>query len=248
MKFNVKKIDTNNSVTLSTVCKKQLTAINRFTRFLESYDSMFTESMLRCFMNIKIIGYVNGELVSQAVIEENEYTMFVQISDNTYIVRIEFHHDENTNNEESDNTTDTTDTTESDTTDTTETTESDNTPDCTNDTINNILESIGNKHDSRLETLTKLENLFDTVDRYKNSYMWNTDNGNISAREYKEKRDTIDEFEWYDSGDKYTAEFTVKYTRNNVYAKGIYTKNGKQTTLTAIKNSYNRLLQAVQRE
>jgi hypothetical protein len=98
IKYNVKKIENTNTMatTLSTTCKKQTTAENRFTRFLETYDSCFTETMLKCFMNIKPVGYVNGELISQATIEENEYTMSVQISDNTYIISIEFKHDENT--------------------------------------------------------------------------------------------------------------------------------------------------------
>ena len=97
-------------------------------------------------------------------------------------------------------------------------------------------------------TIGKLEKLFDTAEKYKNSYSWNKDNGNAQQREYKEKQDSIDEFEWIENGDKYTAEYTVQISRYNVYSYGTYTKNGKKTTLTAIKNSYNRLLQAVQRE
>lgn len=123
-----------------------------------------------------------------------------------------------------------------------------NEPETTETSDSTTKKDINAKYGIITNTITKLENLFDIVNKYKNCYTWKHDNGNISTREYKEKRDTIDEIEWYDNGDKYTAEFTVKYTRNNVYAKGIYTKNGKQTTITAIKNSYNRLLQAVQRE
>jgi hypothetical protein len=168
-KYNVKKIENTNAMTttLSTVCKKQTTAENRFTRFLETYDSCFTETMLKCFMNIKPVGYVNGELISQATIEENEYTMCVQISDNTYIIYIEFKHDDNTSNtnETTDSTTESdTKDTESDTKDTesdTKDTESSNNTtesNANNETsvnhnafakyinnINNVLKSIGNK-------------------------------------------------------------------------------------------------------
>ena len=104
------------------------------------------------------------------------------------------------------------------------------------------------KGDSTSEIITKLEKLFNIAEKYKNSYTWNSDNGNMKQREWKEKQDSIDVFEWYESGDKYTAEYTVKISRYNVYAYGTYTKNGMKTTLTAIKNSYKRLLQAVQRE
>lgn len=266
-KYNVKKIEITNTMTttLSTVCKKQSTAENRFTRFLETYDSCFAETMLKCFMDIKPVGYVNGELISQATIKENEYTMSVQISDNTYIIYIEFKHDDNTTSYKSlanftSNNTNTTDSTTETTTDNTTKTESGT------NSINNVLESIVNKqliqkyvdginnglqndiYKQTLEIITKLEKLFDTAEKYKNSFSWYHDNGNIKQRECREKQDSIDEFEWYENGDKYTAEYTVRIRRYNVYAYGTYTKNGIPTTLTAIKNSYKRLVKDVQRE
>lgn len=101
---------------------------------------------------------------------------------------------------------------------------------------------------NKIEILLKLKKIFNTAEKYKNSYTWNHDNGNKTQREQREKQDSINLFEWYENGDKYTAEYTVKISRYNVYAYGTYTKNGMKTTLTAIKNSYKRLLQAVQRE
>lgn len=136
------------------------------------------------------------------------------------------------------------DTTESGTTETsTNTTESD-----TNNTKETTKNDINAKYGVIYNTITKLEKLFDIAEKYKNSYTWNKDNGNAQQREWKEKQDSIDVFEWYDNGDKYTAEYVVKISRTNVYAYGLYTKNEHPTTLTAIKNSYKRLLQAVQRE
>ena len=46
---------------------------------------------------------------------------------------------------------------------------------------------------------------------------------------------------WEENGNVYTAEFITECSSRHVYAKGYYTKNGKETTLKAIKNSLNRL-------
>lgn len=44
-------------------------------------------------------------------------------------------------------------------------------------------------------------------------------------------------------GNTYTARFVYEESYNNVYAYGVYTRNGKKTTLKAIKNSLKRMEQ-----
>ena len=46
-----------------------------------------------------------------------------------------------------------------------------------------------------------------------------------------------------ENGDTYTARFVYEESYNNVYAYGVYTRNGKKTTLKAIKNSLKRMEQ-----
>lgn len=59
-------------------------------------------------------------------------------------------------------------------------------------------------------------------------------------RAYEEKH-SISKVEWDEGGRHYTAEYTTTCSGHNVYAKGVYTRDGKPTTLTAIRNSYRRL-------
>lgn len=61
-----------------------------------------------------------------------------------------------------------------------------------------------------------------------------------SRRSY-ERYHSHDMVTWTENGHEYTAKFTVNCSCNNVYAYGEYTKDGKKTTLTAIRNSYKRL-------
>lgn len=62
------------------------------------------------------------------------------------------------------------------------------------------------------------------------------------------KKHNIEPFEWSESGDTYTARFVYEESCNNVYAYGVYTRDGKKTTLTAIKNSLKRMEQRQRKE
>lgn len=62
------------------------------------------------------------------------------------------------------------------------------------------------------------------------------------ARRSYEKYHSHDEVAWSEGGHDYTARFDVTCSCRNVYAKGTYTKDGKPTNLTAIKNSYKRMI------
>ena len=85
------------------------------------------------------------------------------------------------------------------------------------------------------------------VDRCKGSYFWKP-SGGASTRRYNERKHSIPEFSWCENGDTYTAAFVYQESCNNVYAYGVYTKNGKKTTLTAIKNSLKRMEQKSEKE
>ena len=54
---------------------------------------------------------------------------------------------------------------------------------------------------------------------------------------------TVPYFSWLDGNTKFTACYIVKCKENHIFAKGYYTRDGKKTNLTAIKNSLKRLEQ-----
>lgn len=90
------------------------------------------------------------------------------------------------------------------------------------------------------DIINKIEDLILMVDKCKGSYFWRPASSS-SSRKWNEKNRAIPEFSWTEGGNKYTAEFVYYESCRNVYAYGVYTKNDKKTTLTAIKNSLKRL-------
>jgi len=90
------------------------------------------------------------------------------------------------------------------------------------------------------ETLSTLGEIIDTAKRFRKSYFWSPP-FSAHGRRYMERKNTFDTIEWAENGNTYTAEYTVRCSCRYVYAYGRYTKNGKVTNLTAIRNSYKRL-------
>lgn len=88
-----------------------------------------------------------------------------------------------------------------------------------------------------------IENLINTAEKFKSSYFWNPPCHAFERRSY-EKKYSIPEFTWEENGHNYSAEYTVSCSCKNVYASGTYYKDGKKTTLTAIKNSLKRMAAA----
>ena len=88
--------------------------------------------------------------------------------------------------------------------------------------------------------LQKIKNIIDEAGEMKYAYFFTPPAGAGGRRRY-EKMHSHDLVEWSEGGHTYTAEFTVECSCRNVYAYGHYTRDGKRTTLTAIKNSYKRL-------
>lgn len=93
------------------------------------------------------------------------------------------------------------------------------------------------------ELISKIEAIVNEAECMKNSYFFSSP-ANASDRRYYEAKHSHEEITWTDGNNVFTAEYTVSCSCHNVYARGIYTKNGNKTTLTAIKNSLKRLQNA----
>lgn len=91
--------------------------------------------------------------------------------------------------------------------------------------------------------LNQIESIINEAENMKNAYFF-TPPCNASSRKSYEKKHSHPLVTWTEGGHTYTAEFTVSCSCKNVYAYPSYTKDGKKTTLTAIKNSYNRMKNA----
>ena len=78
------------------------------------------------------------------------------------------------------------------------------------------------------------------AEKMRNAYFWSPPQNAAGRRNY-EQYNSREKIEWVDGRDTYTAEYIVDCSCRNIYAHGEYTKNGKKTTLTAIKNSLKRL-------
>lgn len=93
------------------------------------------------------------------------------------------------------------------------------------------------------ELISKIEAIVNEAECMKNSYFFSS-LANASGRRYYEAKHSHEEITWTDGNNVFTAEYIVSCSCRNVYARGIYTKNGNKTTLTAIKNSLKRLQNA----
>ena len=90
-------------------------------------------------------------------------------------------------------------------------------------------------------TITEsIKAIIDEAEKMRGAYYYDSPKSAGSRRSY-EKAHTHPEIMWEEGGHTYTARFTVSCSCANVYATGHYTRDGKKTTLTAIKNSYKRL-------
>ncbi len=88
--------------------------------------------------------------------------------------------------------------------------------------------------------INKIKNLIETAEKFRNAYYW-TSPSHASERRSYEKKNSIPEFSWVEGGHEYRASYEVSCSCKNIYAYGLYYKDGKKTNLTAIKNSYKRM-------
>ena len=93
---------------------------------------------------------------------------------------------------------------------------------------------------ARIETIHKIRALISVAEHYRNAfYMPVPQTMNECIQE--EIRGAVPYFSWFDGNTKFTACHIVKCKYNHIFAKGFYTRDGKKTNLTAIKNSLKRL-------
>ena len=91
-----------------------------------------------------------------------------------------------------------------------------------------------------MNEINEVENLITTADKFRSSFFW-TPPATATARRSYEKRYSIPAFRWEEGGHSYAASFSVSCSVRNIYAKGEYYRDGKKTTLTAIRNSLRRM-------
>ena len=91
------------------------------------------------------------------------------------------------------------------------------------------------------EIMDQVEAIIAEAEEMAGAYFYGSPKSAGARRAY-EKKHTHATVEWTEGGHVYTAAYTVRCSCSNVYASGEYTRDGKKTTLTAIKNSYKRML------
>ena len=96
-----------------------------------------------------------------------------------------------------------------------------------------------------MTTIQQIEGIIDTAEKFRNAYFWSAPQTAGMRRSY-EQYHSVPEIEWEEGGHTYTAAYEVQCSCRNVYAAGRYTRDGKKTTLTAIRNSLARLKAAEQ--
>lgn len=93
---------------------------------------------------------------------------------------------------------------------------------------------------SGIEIIHQIRALIAVADHYRCAF-YMTQPSSAGWRRSEEKQGTVPEFSWTEGGHKYTACYKVTCSCAHVYASGYYTRDGKKTNLTAIKNSLRRL-------
>lgn len=93
---------------------------------------------------------------------------------------------------------------------------------------------------NRIETIHKIHALISVAEHFRNSFYMPVP---LTMNEViqEEISGTVPCFSWWDGNTKFTAFYIVKCKYNHIFAKGFYTRDGKKTNLTAIKNSLKRL-------
>ena len=88
--------------------------------------------------------------------------------------------------------------------------------------------------------INQLRDLVTKAEKLHGCFFW-TAPKTAADRRYMESRWSTPLLKWIDNDHIYTAEITVRVSCRNVYATTSYTKDGKVTNLTAIRNSLHRL-------
>ena len=88
--------------------------------------------------------------------------------------------------------------------------------------------------------VSQISSIVDQAEKFRNAYFFSPPQCASMRRSY-EAYNSRPEITWTDGKDTFTASFEVSCSCRNVYAAGHYTRNGKKTTLLAVKNSLKRL-------
>ena len=91
-----------------------------------------------------------------------------------------------------------------------------------------------------IKTVADVKDISDQAEKFRGCYFWKPE-GSAGARRSMEKRESRDKVEWTEGGHTYTAAFRVECYCSHTEAHGYYTKDGRKTTLTAIRNSLKRM-------
>lgn len=91
-----------------------------------------------------------------------------------------------------------------------------------------------------MTTIEAIRSIITTAEKFRNAYFFTPPSSAGGRRSY-ERYNSVPAVQWSENGHDYTAEYVVRCSCNNVYAEGRYTKDGKKTTLLAIRNSLKRL-------
>jgi len=97
---------------------------------------------------------------------------------------------------------------------------------------------------AKQETISKIAEIIAAAEKYKNAYFF-TPPASASSRRWLEKKYSFPKVEWEEGGNTYSAWFSIECSCRNIYTYNCYTKNGKVTNLTAIRNSYKRLVNTI---
>lgn len=96
------------------------------------------------------------------------------------------------------------------------------------------------KNANNKELLDAIQAIVSLAEKMKYSYFFSPPGNSRARRNYAAVR-TAEKVEWTEGGNAYTARFVTSCSASHVYAHGIYTRNGKRKTLTAIRNSLRRM-------
>ena len=90
------------------------------------------------------------------------------------------------------------------------------------------------------EVIAAVRGIVDEAERMRGAYFFRPPANAYGRRRYEQEHSHA-EVAWEDGGHAYTAEYCVSCSCRNVYACGTYTRDGKKTTITAIRNSLKRM-------
>lgn len=90
------------------------------------------------------------------------------------------------------------------------------------------------------QVIFEIEAIIEEAECMKNAYFFHSPSS-ASSRRWYEKQHSHGMVKWEEGGHRYSAKYTVSCSCANIYAYGEYTRDGKKTTLVAIRNSLKRL-------